>query len=126
MPGTKRWLFPGETKSAKQTKDDASPFGHGSCVISKVVGKTFGVAKKADLVVVKLKTRQGSFKVSHSLKTLIEVCSDARTEKLDKKVVSISWGIERIKDQANLDAMRNAMRDLIRDDFIVVLASGNV
>lgn len=54
MVGTRTWLFPDDMNPGyhyPNTKDDFT--GHGSCVASKVVGKNYGVAKDADLVMVK-------------------------------------------------------------------------
>jgi subtilisin family serine protease len=49
MQGNLRWLFP---SNIPQNQDDED--GHGTCVASKVTGPTFGVAKRANLVIVKM------------------------------------------------------------------------
>ena len=49
MEGRIRWLFlPGEPNT------ESDEIGHGTCVISKIAGRFFGVAKSVNLVVVKL------------------------------------------------------------------------
>ena len=50
------WLFGPLTKyKDRDTKtDDDIPGGHGTCVASKAIGNTFGAAKQATLVVIKL------------------------------------------------------------------------
>jgi hypothetical protein len=51
MQGNLRWLFP---SNIPQNHVDDDPDGHGTCAASKVIGPTFGVAKRANLVMVKL------------------------------------------------------------------------
>jgi hypothetical protein len=54
MQGSIRWLYlPGEP----QIERDNS--GHGSCVASKVAGPTFGVAKSANIVMVRAEPVNG-------------------------------------------------------------------
>jgi subtilisin family serine protease len=49
MQGSVRWLYlPGKP----QIEDDDN--GHGTCVASKIASPTFGVAKSANIVVVKV------------------------------------------------------------------------
>ena len=49
MPGSIYWLhLPGDPPN----RSDGN--GHGTCVASKVVGPTYGVAKRANIVVVKI------------------------------------------------------------------------
>ena len=49
MPGSIYWLhLPGDPPN--RSDED----GHGTCVASKVVGPTYGVAKRANIVVVKI------------------------------------------------------------------------
>lgn len=52
MTNTPRWLyiFPG-LKGKDPTETD--PSGHGTCVLSKAAGATYGVAKSASVVIVK-------------------------------------------------------------------------
>ena len=49
MPGEKRWIF------VNQTDDlELDPTGHGTCVLSKAAGSYFGVARNANIVLVKI------------------------------------------------------------------------
>ena len=52
MQGNLRWLFPPNEPLNYEDED-----GHGSCGASKITGPTFGVAKRANLVVVKVPGR---------------------------------------------------------------------
>jgi hypothetical protein len=55
MPGTRRWLFANGINPAihpPQTEND-SPRQHGSCVLAMAVSPQLGVAKKANMVIVK-------------------------------------------------------------------------
>jgi len=52
MQGGLRWLF---LPNGPQNQGDED--GHGTCVASKVTGQTYGVAKRANLVIVKLPGR---------------------------------------------------------------------
>jgi len=55
MPGSIYWLhLPGDPPN--RSDED----GHGTCVASKVVGPTYGVAKRANIVVVKVDAEDGA------------------------------------------------------------------
>jgi subtilisin family serine protease len=49
MLGNLLWLY-----LLGEAHDEDDVTGHGTCVASKIIGPTFGVAKNADLVLVKL------------------------------------------------------------------------
>jgi len=60
MQGNKRWLYlPGEPHI------ESDEIGHGTCVASKVAGPTFGVAKSANIVVVKMQPVAVDLHMSH-------------------------------------------------------------
>jgi hypothetical protein len=50
----KRWIFTGDGVNPPHEYDDEET--HGTCVASQAVGQKYGVAKFADLVVVKVET----------------------------------------------------------------------
>ena len=59
MPGSIYWLhLPGDPPN--RSDED----GHGTCVASKVVGPTYGVAKRANIVVVKINEEGGGVSIS--------------------------------------------------------------
>ena len=82
MQGSLRWLFP---PNEPQNHDDADENGHGTCVASKVAGPTFGVAKRANLVIVKLPGRRTTF--SHWIAGYAAVARDIAEEHLEGRVV---------------------------------------
>ena len=82
MQGSIRWLYlPGEPK----IKNDE--FGHGTCVASKVSSPTFGVAKSADLVLVKIYPIDGKIHVSRYIAALGVVADDIASKNMRGKAV---------------------------------------
>lgn len=50
-----RWLYPrGEARSIYEANTESDELNTGTCMVSKAVGHLYGVAKRANLVVVKL------------------------------------------------------------------------
>jgi len=54
MRGSIRWLYP-----SGEPQIESDDVGHGTCVASKVVSPTFGVAKSANIVVVRMQLVNG-------------------------------------------------------------------
>ncbi len=82
MQGSIRWLYlPGEPRVKR---DD---FGHGSCVASKVTGPTFGVAKSANIVVVRLYPIDGAVTVSRVLATWGVIARDILRRNMQRRAV---------------------------------------
>ena len=80
--GSIRWLFlPGEP----QTQGDN--VGHGTCVASKVASLSFGVAKSADIVVVRVDLVDGKFPMSNVLAAWGVVAADIASNNLEQKAV---------------------------------------
>jgi subtilisin family serine protease len=96
MPGTKRWMFPqnaGEPGAVLRTQSDEQ--NHGSCVLSKIAGPMYGVAKDVDVVIVKVPTAamQDTVMASGMLELLAEVSEDIAKNKLQgKAVINFSGG----------------------------------
>ena len=86
MQGDIRWLFlPGEPRTQS---DD---FGHGTCVTSKVASPTFGVAKTANLVIVKLYPINGHIATSRVITAWAVVAHDIASNNMQgSAVVSIA------------------------------------
>jgi len=82
MQGNLRWLFPSNIPRNHVDED-----GHGTCVASKVAGSTFGVAKRANLVIVKL---PGSATLSHWIAGYAAVARDIALENLEGRAVVCS------------------------------------
>ena len=86
MQGSIRWLYlPGEP----QIEDDEN--GHGTCITSKVASRTFGVAKSANIVIVKIYPIADTIHVSRFIAAWGIVAGDiASTNMQGKAVVSIA------------------------------------
>jgi len=54
MRGSIRWLYP-----SGEPQIESDDVGHGTCVASKVASPTFGVAKSANIVVVRMQLVNG-------------------------------------------------------------------
>ena len=85
-----RWLFlPGEP----QIESDEN--GHGTCVISKVTGRIFGVAKNVNIVAVKLAPLNGRLVGSRVIAAWAVVARDiASTNMQGRAVVGLQMGGE--------------------------------
>jgi len=82
MLGSIRWLYlPGEPRVKR---DD---FGHGSCVASKITGPTFGVAKSANIVVMRIYPIDDTVTVSRSIATWGVVARDIRRRNMQRRAV---------------------------------------
>lgn len=89
MPGEKRWIFvPAfDNEPPNNVKSDYN--GHGSCVLSKAAGAKFGIAKNADVVIVKL---PDSKFISFILLGLNMIADDIEKNKVPKPVVTLTIG----------------------------------
>ena len=83
MQGSLRWLFP-----PNEPQNHVDEDGHGTCVASKVTGPTFGVAKRANLVIVKLPGRTTT--LSHWIAGFATVARDIALENLEGRAVVCS------------------------------------
>ena len=82
MQGAIRWLYlPGEPEIKR---DD---FGHGSCVTSKVTGPTFGVAKSANIVVVKIYPIDDTITVSRAIAVWGVAARDIVSKNMQRQAV---------------------------------------
>lgn len=153
MPGNTRWLWPSENWwNIFLNKNQAfnSPFGvqadtanHGCCVISKVAGVLFGVAKRANIVVVKAITssRPGFEKailrmsIIKSLSLVLEdvqrlaQSQDPQDRVNGKAVLNMSFGIalddSKTTDYWYITEFEKAIQALLALDVVIVIAAGN-
>ena len=80
--GSIRWLFiSGEPQIRR---DD---HGHGTCVASKVASLSFGVAKSADIVVVKIRLVDNNIPISNIIAAWGAVGADIASNNLEQKAV---------------------------------------
>jgi hypothetical protein len=99
-----------------------------------LVGKTYGVAKKADLITVKFPTKTSgggaSFAVSAMLDGFTKILNDVRATKrgnLNPRgfVVNLSWGGSQDTNTGDWMQMNKLFDKLIAEDVVIVTASGN-
>jgi len=89
--GSIRWLFvPGEPEI------QGDDIGHGSCVASKVASPSFGVAKSANIVLVRVDPVDGKVLVSNVIAAWGVIAADITSKNMEQKaVVSSSMSGER-------------------------------
>ena len=120
MPGNKRWLDIDEDywrKHATIPNTETDEQSHGSCVVSKVAGVIYGVAKKVNIVIAKVGIKQSDTALAGWYIYLLEkVREDILKNNLRGKAV--------VKDESVIASMRTAVESLLKDD-VVVTTSGN-
>lgn len=106
----------------KKPEIDDNPRSHGTCTAGKAVGKEYGAAKKATLVVVRLYDR----KSSEVIEALELVAADIRRrpERRKKCVVTMSIGNMELKDN-DIDDLKENLKALFELDVPVVATAGN-
>lgn len=115
------------------TEDDDATDGHGSCVYSMAVGPRYGIAKEADVVIVKhaklkkdLPKGEEDTLESATLDGMSRILKDIKDSNLKKKaVVNLSFGVSADLEKASKDTFQAIIKELLENDVIVVTASGN-
>ena len=148
MWGKTDWLWPSEEVwNTLSEKDFDEPYqsytdlgDHGSCVISKAAGLYYGVAKKANIVVVKLvsgitEDTKGLFVAASLIKALADVIQDMENRAKEGRpvngttVVNISLGVfwdpTDINDKHWISELEFAISILLALDAVIVTAAGN-
>ncbi|KAG8161763.1 hypothetical protein KVR01_008750 [Diaporthe batatas] len=114
-----RWLF-GGAQADKSVEEDLGSDGHGSCAGSKVNGPKYGVAKQANLVVVK-----ASINTDETLDGLNKILADVREKKLQgKAIVNFSRSIAN-PSKFTQKMLEYYVKEMIKEDVIFITASGN-
>lgn len=99
---------------------DADEAGHGTHVAGTIAGKTYGVAKKATVVAVKVLDETGSGYMSRLLQGLSWAVSDARDRGVaDRSVINLSLG------GAYMASVNAAVKAATDAGLTVVVAAGN-
>ncbi|KAK9710673.1 hypothetical protein K7432_008291 [Basidiobolus ranarum] len=111
--------FSGRARIGADFIDDGVPDndGHGTECASLVNGKTVGVAKKAQIVSVKVTYRRRPRKLSDAFKFVL---NDAKKNPKFKSVISMSVGIENAEQETE-----DALTEVIRAGITVIAAAGN-
>jgi len=91
MLGSIRWLF-----ISGEPEIQGDDIGHGTCVASKVASPSFGVAKSANIVVVRLDPVDGKIPMSKVIAAWAAIAADIASKNMEQKaVVSFSMSGER-------------------------------
>lgn len=95
MPGRKDWIFvPPEEGYHIMENEYNDISGHGTCMLSKAAGFLWGVAKSADVVIVKMPVTLDN-KTSTSLSVLIgglsQIAEDIAARHLWNSIITIAW-----------------------------------
>ncbi|KAF6259697.1 peptidase S8/S53 domain-containing protein [Scenedesmus sp. NREL 46B-D3] len=105
------------TDAFGQTDDDRNK--HGTHVAGTVAGSTYGVAKAATVIPVRVLDNSGSGSTESLVAGLNYVISDSR-EQCKKKVVNLSLGLT-----TRVDSIDRAVQAANRAGILVVVAAGN-
>ena len=128
--GGYRWLWPTKRfwkKRQPQTETDDEN-GHGSCVVSKVSGYNYGVAKLVTIVLAKYETvkRDSKYSIRSSsvLENLSLIAADVKNRNLGGKAV-LNLGILGPASAKWVRSWTTILTDLLAKDVVVVIPSGN-
>ena len=133
MQGEYRWLQPlrGTWQSAEPWAR-SDPSGHGTCVASKIAGYSYGVAKNANLIILRMPSEEETDDVFNSGMLLAfqmmvaDIVARKRAGYNKLPVVSISWGTANAKLSEGFKVLLfRAIRNLINQGTVLVMASGN-
>ena len=118
-----RWLI---TLQAKKTHSDPDPHAHGTCMCSKILGIKYGVAKKPNLVFVKIIRRAGS--LIDAFAQIIEDLVERETQGQNVKgytVINFSGGVSSATPVI-IEQMEKYIRYLVQYfQAVIVTAAGN-
>ncbi|KAI0130319.1 alkaline serine protease [Xylariales sp. AK1849] len=97
--------------------------GHGTHVAGTIGSKTHGVAKKTNLIAVKILDRYGGAQVSWMIAGIDSAVSDAeRKNRVGKSVINLSLGAPR---QEGHDALMDATANAVKHGLFLAVAAGN-
>ncbi|KAF2006072.1 subtilisin-like protein [Amniculicola lignicola CBS 123094] len=131
-----RWLYTGMISPRLSTEDmrphafdftpgDNAPKWHGTCMLSRMVGWRYGVAKRANTVIVKVPFVATPEEYLHGVYMVLQ---DVLATGAQKKVLNLSWyyyahshGIH----QAWIDALYNNIKALHDLGVTIIAGSGN-
>ncbi|OBZ80813.1 Alkaline protease 1 [Choanephora cucurbitarum] len=99
--------------------------GHGTHVAGTIGGNTYGVAKKATLVGVKVLDNEGSGQISAILSGLQWVSTNAASQK-GKAIINMSLGVNtQGQSDPSFTSLNNALNSLVSSGIHVIAAAGN-
>lgn len=121
MAGHVEWM---QMPFTQNTEDDFN--GHGSCVLSLIAGPTFGTAKRANVVIVKIvETAALTILARDLLTTFSAIFFDISDYNQNgKAVINVSWGS--VQDSAWTEEIGHVVNNMVSDlDVPVIVAAGN-
>lgn len=116
---TPGWIF---AVDVRETATDGEEQGHGSCMVSKIGGIMFGVAKKPKLKIVKTTTTVGSF-----MDALGRVHWDIKAKRANQVVVYMPHNWDPPDDQDNnplVVAMKRLLWSLVNSEVVIIVDAG--
>ena len=145
MVGSIKWLWPGQdlwgilpmTSFRDWYPAKADPYNHGTCMMSKMAGPEYGVAKKANIVVVKLVYNGRERRIMPAslmnaialIKQDIEDKAEQGNSITGKVVVNFSiglkWDPNNEVERNWIEQLRQGISTLLQLDAVVVISSGN-
>lgn len=149
MWGKTDWLWPSEEMwNSLSRKDFDEPYesytdtgDHGACIISKAAGLYYGVAKKANIVVVKIvsgitENTKGKFVSASLIEALGNVIEDMDNRAKGgnpvngKTVVNLSLGLPWVStntdDEYWISILKVVIEKLLKRDAVIVTGAGNL
>ncbi|KAI9753503.1 MAG: hypothetical protein M4579_005135 [Chaenotheca gracillima] len=124
LRGAKRslWAYVGADEYGEVISD---PFGLGTCMLSKAVGNEFGVAKRTDVVVVKLRgTPNDNISIEDFFFALNLVATDMASKNIKSPVVTTGFIFVGVFSMA-ITAMQIVMTEMARAGVTFVVAGGD-
>lgn len=130
LPGGYRWIWPTQDfwkDSSDVLYEETDNSEHGTCIMSKVLGSRFGVAKKASIVIAKWIYGVPIRWQMLVLEIITRVRKDIVTKALQgRAVINVSFG-QPSDDQEYIAALEAVLKDLVRElDVVVVISAGNI
>lgn len=116
---TPAWIF---AVDVPETTTDEEEQGHGSCMISKIRGIMFGVAKKPKLKIVKTTSKIGSF-----INALGRVQMDINKNRADEVVVYMPYNWNPPDDQDKNPvavAIKRLLWSLVKSEVVIIVDAG--
>ncbi|KAL0930100.1 alkaline proteinase [Colletotrichum truncatum] len=113
----------------KKPTDDYPDIGYpeGTCAASKIFGPQFGVAKKANVVMVKLSGRSGmigAITMTEMLTALALIKNDIHKRGIKgKAVVNLSYTTP-IADKESIESYKEILVKMMQDDIVLVAPTG--
>ena len=130
MKGGYRWLKPPEgTWPSSDPWAPIDPTGHGTCVGDKVAGYDYGVAKNANIVLLRIPADEDDDIFNSGMLLVFEMMvTDIKARKAEGyaklPVVSISWGTTGLSEEFT-EILFQAISNLMDQGTVLCILSGN-